>query len=84
MIEGFGDRNFNYMTSTPITDEAYMSALSCESKVDSLLACSEKLERRLTLAYRRIDILESAHRKILKESHDARAVDDAESALSGM
>lgn len=33
------------MTTTPITDAAYLSMQSAESKVDALLACSEKLER---------------------------------------
>jgi hypothetical protein len=30
--------------NTPITDEAFLSMQSAESKVDALLACSEKLE----------------------------------------
>lgn len=70
------------MSTTPITDEAYLSALSVESKVDALLACSEKLETEMQQAWKRIDILESAHRKIVSESHDARAVEYAERALA--
>lgn len=38
-------------------------------------------ETSLRLAYKRIDILEAAHRKIVAESHDSRAVDYAERAL---
>jgi hypothetical protein len=35
------------MTTTPITDKAYLSAQSESDKVDALLACCEQLERKL-------------------------------------
>jgi len=36
-----------FMTTTPITDKAYLSAQSESDKVDALLACCEQLERKL-------------------------------------